>query len=66
MFIARHDSTDQERSRLTVTLPSIRSQRLTAIAARAAAAVLLVLIGIFHLIEAPGHFAQQPYVGVLF
>ena len=47
-------------------LPSVPSGRAAAIVARATAVVLLALIGLFHLIEAPGHFDEQPYLGVLF
>lgn len=53
-------------SRLTVGLPRTGAGRPAALGARGAAVVLLALIGVFHLIEAPDHFAAQPYIGILF
>ena len=54
------------RSSVALSLPGYSVGRIGAIAARVGGAGLLVAIGLIHLIAAPGHFEQQPYVGVLF
>jgi len=49
-----------------MALPGTPGPRAAALAARASAFVLLVLIGAFHIAAAPSHFETAVYLGVLF
>lgn len=62
----RHRDSRHERALPRIDLPGTGLPRVGATAARVAGTVLLALIGLFHLLEAPDHFAAQPYIGALF
>lgn len=61
-----HLQSEHRGAGMSLPLPDDGRSRAASIAVRATAVALLVLVGLFHLLEAPGHFAVQPYLGILF
>lgn len=58
-------ATDRRRQ-VVVPLPATAARKSLALVARGVAVILLILIGAFHLHEAPSHFSPVAYVGILF